>query len=315
MLSFRKIQNPRTIIVSRIDNIGDVIFTFPLVSLLKKKYPRSKIYFLAREYVKDLIEVNSDIDGFLNWDFLKYLPIQESVEILSKMNVDVIVNVFPNTKLAKISKLAGVPFRVSRLSKLRHLLYSNKLRLMSRRDFSVHESELVNKLLNCFEIYDLPSVSEMSEFINLSKPKTISKKVSQFLREDKFNLILHPGSNGNGKEWSAKCHVELIDKLDKEKINIILTGTNSEKDKFQKSILDKVDDVRCAMGKLTLKGLIELISFADGFIGSGTGPTHLSAALDIPTLGLFPKVKQIGIGRWKPLGGKVEILVSETDCK
>ncbi len=315
MLSFKRIHEPSRIIISRIDNIGDVIFTFPLVSLLKNKYPKSHIFFLARGYVKDLIDLNPQIDDFLDWSYLCTLSDKRVTDELVKLKADVIVNVFPNTRLAKIAKFAKIPFRVSRLSKPIHLLYSNKLKLMSRRDYSKHESELVNKLLNCFNIDNLPSINEMDEHICLNHPKDITKKAKAFLHAKKFNLILHPGSNGNGKEWSAKYYTELIKELDQQKINVILTGSSAEKDRFQEPILAKVKNINCSMGALELKELIQLIAHADGFIGSGTGPTHVAAALNIPTLGLFPKEKKIGIGRWRPIGKKVKLLVSRISCK
>ncbi len=314
MISFKPIKTPSTIIISRIDNIGDVIFTFPLVGILKKKYPQCRIYFLARSYIKDIANANPLIDGFLDWSALSALSDREAAQHLEKINADVIVNVFPDVRLAKLSKFAKIPFRVSRLTRLRHLLYSNKLKLMSRSDYTKHESELVNNLLSLFEIDDVPSIDEMHTYIQLNAPTTHAEKIGQFLQENKFNLIVHPGSNGNGREWPTNYFTDFINKLDHTKYNVILTGTSSEKERFQQTILDQCKGVTCSMGALSLDELIQLIAQSDGFIGSGTGPTHLAAALNVPTLGLFPKLMKVGVDRWKPLGKKVDLLVSEDVC-
>ena len=54
-------QNIKSIVISRCDNIGDVTLTLPMAAWLKHQNPAIKIYFLARSYVKDIVEMHGGI--------------------------------------------------------------------------------------------------------------------------------------------------------------------------------------------------------------------------------------------------------------
>lgn len=56
------------IIVSRTDNVGDVVLALPMVGILREHLPSSDILFLGRSYTRAVIESCEHVDGFLNWD-------------------------------------------------------------------------------------------------------------------------------------------------------------------------------------------------------------------------------------------------------
>lgn len=61
-------MNPRHIIISRTDSIGDVVLTFPLLGLIKQKYPDIKITFLGQNYTRPVIMACKHVDFFLDWN-------------------------------------------------------------------------------------------------------------------------------------------------------------------------------------------------------------------------------------------------------
>jgi ADP-heptose:LPS heptosyltransferase len=53
----------RSIIISRTDNIGDVMLTLPLAGFFKNFYGKEiKIFFIGKSYTKALIEACENID-------------------------------------------------------------------------------------------------------------------------------------------------------------------------------------------------------------------------------------------------------------
>ena len=56
------------IILSRTDNIGDVVLTLPMAVLLKKKWPGCKISLLGKSYTQSIAEHCTYVDNFLNYD-------------------------------------------------------------------------------------------------------------------------------------------------------------------------------------------------------------------------------------------------------
>ena len=65
-----KLRDKPKIIISRTDNIGDVVLTLPLAKALKEKHPQAEILFLAKRYIKPLIDCCKYIDQFIDWDTL-----------------------------------------------------------------------------------------------------------------------------------------------------------------------------------------------------------------------------------------------------
>jgi hypothetical protein len=57
-----------------------------------------------------------------------------------------------------------------------------------------------------------------------------------------------------------------------------------------------------------LRGLMARLLACDAVLGVSTGPTHLSAALGVPTLCLFSRKLSRGPSRWAPLGTRAEAL-------
>ena len=112
------LKNKR-IILSKINQIGDVIFALPLASAIKQLEPSAHIIFLGTQYTQELIEHYPDVDEFADWGAIY----QDENEIaaaknLQKLQADVIVHVMANKPahlVCKVAKLAKIPIRIERV--------------------------------------------------------------------------------------------------------------------------------------------------------------------------------------------------------
>jgi hypothetical protein len=62
----------------------------------------------------------------------------------------------------------------------------------------------------------------------------------------------------------------------------------------------------CSLPPTNLRGLMARIYACDAVIGVSTGPTHISAALEVPTLCLMERHINHAPTRWAPLGRRAE---------
>src|SRR3569623_1521976 len=99
-------NNIKHILVSRTDNIGDVVLTLPLLGILKKQYPQVKISFLARDYVHELIKNCVHVDEFVSWDALSHMSNPDAITFLKSKKIDAVIHVFPKKEIAVLMKLA-----------------------------------------------------------------------------------------------------------------------------------------------------------------------------------------------------------------
>jgi heptosyltransferase-3 len=299
------------IIISRTDNIGDVVLTLPLVAYIRKKYPHARILFLAKKYIRPLIEACENIDEFLDVEEVLALPETfMQVDFFKKLKADVIIHVFPNHEVAWLARKAGLPMRIGTSHRSYHWLYCNRLVNFSRKRSSLHEAQLNFKLAYPLGL-EVPELAELKNSYGLTRVPQINTDI---LDKSCFNLIIHPKSRGNGREWDWKHYNKLVEILPKEKFKIFVTGTEEEGKVIRENLLKDHPEVNDMTGKQTFSELIGFISKADGLVASGTGPLHLAAALGRKAIGLFPPIKPIHPGRWAPLGPDAHFLVLDKTC-
>ena len=191
----------------------------------------------------------------------------------------------------------------------------NKLVKLSRKNSLLHEAQQNIFILKPLGITQVPDLSAIANaYQEWFKPKhPLADNLNQYLSEDKFNLIIHPKSNGHGREWDMDSFAGLTKKLPSAYFNIIITGSEKEHELFKTWIPSLPDHVTDLSGKMTVDELISFVNASDGLLASGTGPLHLAAALGIHTLGLFPITRSVNAMRWAPVGKKAEYIESNGD--
>lgn len=298
------------IALTRTDNIGDVVLTLPMAVAIKKYCPNCKVSIIARDYVMDVVHSKQDVDSFISFDRLQAMTIDEATLFMKQQNIDVIIHVSPNKLVAKLAKLASIHIRVGNARKLYNLLYCNKLTYFSRAKSILHESQLNLKMLSAIDIRSDYAMPEVVEMIQLKRSTDITEKVQCLLDEKRFNLLLHPLSNGNGREWPLGYYKDLIDRLPCDQFNVIISGMEKEFPKLNAAGL-LGNRTKNAVGKFSLAEFIILLSKVDALVISGTGPLHIASALGTTVFGLFPNNITAGPSRWGCVGSNAESIVGQ----
>lgn len=308
------LDNIKHILISRTDNIGDVILTLPMASILKKNFPQVKISFLARNYVRDVVALCSHVDEFVNWDELSQLKEFDAIAEIKKRHIDVVIHAFPKKLIARLMKKAGVPYRIGTSNRLFHWFSCNERVKFSRAKSDLHEAQLNLKLLTPFNLSIDDDLNVLGNEIGLCGVKPLPPHLQSILKPDRFNLIIHPFTNGNAREWPVSHFNALIRQLPSDRVHIIVTGSQKENEMIQSRIMSQCPQITNLAGQCTLQEFIQFIGNADGLIANSTGPMHIAAALGIRTLGLFPVTHGMHTGRWAPLGKKVTLLTADPNC-
>jgi glycosyltransferase involved in cell wall biosynthesis len=127
----------KKVIISRTDNLGDVILTLPLAGYLKSIDPTLKIYFIGKGYTKNIIEKSVFVDEFLDKDLILNDP-----SFLKSINSKNIIFVFPDRQLIAIAKSIGIDHRIATRHRWYNWIYCNYLVEFSRLNSPLHESQL-----------------------------------------------------------------------------------------------------------------------------------------------------------------------------
>lgn len=126
-------------------------------------------------------------------------------------------------------------------------------------------------------------------------------------------VAIHPGSGSPAKNWPPEQFAELLRRLPAELglAPLLLAGPADEG--AARALLDRLDAAwngRRAgrppvLGALPLTVLAAVLSRVDAYVGNDTGPTHLAALLECPTVALFGPTDPI---LWAPRGPRVRVV-------
>ncbi len=298
----------KRLVISRTDNLGDVILTLPLLGYLKSVTPDLKIFFIGKKYTQPVIDRCVFVDQFLDKE-----EVLNDQNILAMVRADTIIFIFPDQKLAKLAHKVGIKHRVATAHRWYNWIYCNHLVGFTRVKSNLHESQLNFKLLRPFKLNGDVDTSELISYYGLRPAKN---DFSTLLNKDRFNLIIHPKSKGSAREWPLDNYYRLVLSLPVESYRIFVTGLQAEGDLIRKEKPELLQhpNVTDLTGKLNLEELTSFISQADGLLACSTGVLHLASALGIYALGLFSPMKPIHPGRWMPVGKKAQYLVLKKEC-
>jgi heptosyltransferase-2 len=126
-------------------------------------------------------------------------------------------------------------------------------------------------------------------------------------------VALCPGStNSRAKRWPAAAYAALADHLmGKAKANVALIGAREELD-VTREILAKMRRRPLVLtGETDLAETMAVLSVADLLVTNDTGPAHISAALERPTLVIFGPTNPVTT---RPFSPTADIIRRPPDC-
>ena len=299
----------KSIIISRTDSIGDVVLTLPVATVLKEYFPEMKIGFMGKSYTKAVIEACISVDQFIDLnDFMN-----GTVTILGE-KPEAILHVLPVAAIAMQAKKLKIPLRIGTTNRIYHWITCNTLVKLSRKNSDLHEAQLNLKLLEPFGITRHFSLAETGQLFAMKNIQPLSEKFASLINKGKYNLILHPKSQGNAREWGLDNFIQLIESLDKDQYNIFISGTQKESELLQPLFNKAGNAVTNITGLMDLYQFISFINRCDGIVANSTGPLHIAAALGKNALGIYPPMRPIHPERWAPLGDKAQVFVLQKNC-
>ncbi|MDH4468607.1 MAG: glycosyltransferase family 9 protein [Bacteriovoracaceae bacterium] len=318
MKNMKNMENLKHVLISRTDNLGDVILTLPIAYFIKQQYPEVKISFLGKTYTKPILDLCPFIDQVLLWDEWEKMDNGPLLNLVESLQFNVVLHVFPRKRLATIMQMAKIPLRIGTAKRLFHWpLKCNRKLFFSRKRSDLHEAMLNIKLLAPIMNTDFISRDLMDEITSqLIRKQDLKATLRKYISDSKINLILHPKSMGSAQEWGLENFAKLINHVSlKDAFQICITGSSKELAEIKKNMYPLLTEISKAKlintcGLFSLEELINFISHAQIFVANSTGPLHVASLYGLKTIGLFPphEKKPMHAGRWSPLGNSVFIV-------
>lgn len=289
----RRIQ-PNTLLLVRLDGIGDYILFRNFIEILKKskKYCDYKITLCGNIIWKNLAE-NFDrtfIDNFIWIDKRKFIrnPIYrfKILRYISQYGFEIAIQPTYSREYFfgdAIIRASSAKERIGSESDLSNI--TNQQRVTSNKYYTI----LVPvKSENIFEFYRNKEFFEyiLGKKIELNQPNFKINK--EEVKTSIYNpyIVIFPGAGSKDRRWQSNKFAEVADYVYKKcRYNIVIAGSKTDKI-LAEDIKKKSENLNIVdlTGRITLTQLIQIIKDANILISNETVAVHIAAAVGTKTI-------------------------------
>ncbi|WP_375056364.1 glycosyltransferase family 9 protein [Zobellella sp. DQSA1] len=300
----------KRVLVVRNDKIGDFMLAWPAFAMLKASLD-CEIVALVPSYTRELAELCPNIDRVLPDPGKQGAPAAQS-QLLAQLKAerfDAVICLFSNFRNARLMWQSGIPQRWAPATKLAQVLYNH--RVTQRRSRSAKpEYEYNLDLVRAFLHHNgVAPVEPVSPYLSFEATELASFRTSLSaalgLAAERPWLLVHAGSGGSANNLSAGQYAQLIQRLCGQfpDAQPVLTAGPGEVALAEQVAAESGVGAVVARD-LPLPAFCRLLACGSLFVAGSTGPLHIAAALDVPTVGFFPLRRSATPLRWRPLNSE-----------
>jgi ADP-heptose:LPS heptosyltransferase len=253
------------------DEIGDLVTALPVFYNLNKRYPDAKQTLVCKSF-------NS-----IFFKHLEYVECVNDFEEITDNSYDLIIDLRGTTETLKYALKHKPKLRLDRGS----IRLKNKFSGGQKNEIDTN-MEVIMPLLSDNVLWSNKIITETTE----------QSKVALFCELEGIYkyVLMHLGARDEARRWPIDRYAEVITHINKTySIPCLLVGGPEDKDINNQCLaLVKSKTNLNVVGEFNLLEYAALCETASLFIGNESGPLHIAAAQNIPTIALFgPGVKDV----------------------
>jgi len=282
------------ILILKPSSLGDVIHALPVLRLLKRHWPESRIHWWLDANLVPLLERDPDLEGLFAFQRQRWAAphrwpeIAASVRAIRRQRFDLAIDLQGLARSSLFGWLANASLTVG-LDNLREggregarAMYDLTPPRASPQTHAVDRYLAVLPLLRVPVHWDFQWLPPW--------PQAARRVRETWAPEDGRTrwIVLLPGGRWDNKRWPAACFADLARRLgDIPEVKLVVLGSKDERP-LGETIAAALPG-RCLnlAGATSLDEVIEWIRLSRLTITNDTGPMHVAAALRRPVIALF----------------------------
>jgi ADP-heptose:LPS heptosyltransferase len=310
----------RNILVSRPDNIGDVVMLSPALRAIKASSPATRITLLASSSGATAAPLLPWVDDVIVWrtlwqdlGHLAFDPARERelIDLLAARAFDaaLIFTSFSQTPHVPgyVCYLAGIPLRAGEGKEFGGASLSHELR------GAPDDMHQVERNLRLVEHVGFPVRDRRLEIVIAGEARAaVPRLLAQAGLDPAAPYVLfHPGASAIARRYPPERSGDLAAELGRRGWQVLITGTEREAELLE-VVLGRAPSARALIGGTTLSEYAALVERAGLVICGNTLPLHLADALMTPVLGLYSGTDYEE--QWRPRYTSYRLLRRPTSC-
>lgn len=289
----------------------------PAARLFKEHFPDTVLDLLTSAEAAPLFEKETLFDQVLifknNW-FIKSATGSRWKEVftlwrrLRKNRYDAAVDFRGDLRTILLMSAAGIPERAGYTRTGGGFLLTRA----GKFEKEAHQEQLNLALLKFFDLEAEAGVRAPFRIAEEEKESFWEGSGRGILLQTSPILVVHAGAGRPEKVWETAKFRRVVEKMLADKLGqVILIGTEADKKAFGEIKYNHahLTDLR---GKTGLRELLVLLSAADIFVGTDSGPAHLAALQGTRVVSIFKGPNAPAV--WHPLAAKLYLVTHPDPC-
>ena len=292
--------SPRSVLLVRPSALGDVCRTVPVLSAMRRLWPKAHLGWLVQSDFVDAIRSHPDLDEIIRFprnqlrgawkspakarDLLRFL------KFLRGSDWDMVIDCQGLARSALFSRLTGARVRTGfqAADEYAWVQYTNRV--------SVQATHAVDRMMGL-----LNSPAELQEpDMRLYTPELDARWWTLKPHSSNPYVVFAPKSRWGSKEWPERRWIELAERLS-QKISgsVILTGSASERaavDEMARHMKSKGVDSISLAGRTSIGQTMAVIEKASLVVANDSAPMHMAVGYGRPLVGLFGPTDPAEVG-------------------
>ena len=288
------------ILLVRLRLIGDVVFTTPLLSALRRQYPEAHVSYVVEPDAAPIVEGNPHINELILVPRRRGLArIADDVRIarqLARGRYDLAIDLHGGPRSAWLTWASRAPRRIGYTIPGRSWMYTDvvqRSRQLTPRHSVMNQWDLLAPL-------DIPPLDPARDPLQMPDSFQAARSIDGFLTHSRVGrgdalIVIHVSASTRFKRWPEDSFVSLVTALVRQGTNrkVFFTSGPSDAEAAQRI----ADAARRELGplatailesrQLTLPELRALIARAALFVGGDSGPVHIAATTSVPIVELL----------------------------
>ncbi len=280
------------IIFFHMNQLGDLLFSLPVLKATKQKYPNIKIYCVVRKNLAGLLQSTKLVDKI----FLKVGSLGSEIDLIAdirKEKIDTALMFSESPESLLLAYFSKIKNRIGFKTASLNFLLTQKV-----------EKKGVPSLNNNIVLAKAIGINNVQkDYLNILKIDGESNvKISFWLQDNNIlNKDFIVVSIGASRRRQEKClrkevWIETLNKLADMKKNVVVVYAQWETESVMKILKYVSKDIKTFCPENGLVELSALISKAKLFVGIDSGTMHLAASLGVKCIALYGNTDPNQIG-------------------
>lgn len=277
------------VLVTRLDYLGDVVLSLPLVDALAARWPGIEIDYLTREPAASLLRGEAEGGAISRVFTLErgagFLDSLALIHSLRGRRYRAVIDLYSNPRSAWLSWFTGARLRVGGDRRGRRHLYTHPMRVGDDVRAATEHHLRYGAPLGVDGDATRPRLHIGDE--EIERAHSHLRRAGVDGTSGRPRVGIHPGGKWSVKRWPTGKFAELVTLLRTRMDADVIVFTGPGEEEHTEALRAIVGDGASYLDVMPIRDLAAVISTLDAIVACDGGVMHVSVACGTPTVGIF----------------------------